>query len=113
MLTVAARRAVPSLRPSARFPTSFSAHRLERRGAAFSSASPSPGTNGASSSDEGPARPGAKDVGKILESEDGYESDDDYVDMINPDTGEWNGPRGPEPTRYGDWQQKGRSTDFS
>ena len=61
----------------------------------------------------GPARPGAKDVDKILETEDGYESDDDYVDMINPETGEWNGPRGPEPTRYGDWQQKGRSSDFS
>lgn len=22
------------------------------------------------------------------------------------------GPRGPEPTRYGDWEQKGRCTDF-
>ena len=25
---------------------------------------------------------------------------------------EINGPRGPEPTRYGDWEQKGRCTDF-
>ena len=25
---------------------------------------------------------------------------------------ELNGPRGPEPTRYGDWEQKGRCTDF-
>lgn len=30
----------------------------------------------------------------------------------NPFTGEINGPRGPEPTRYGDWQSKGRVTDF-
>jgi hypothetical protein len=26
--------------------------------------------------------------------------------------GEVGGPKGPEPTRYGDWQQKGRTTDF-
>ena len=25
---------------------------------------------------------------------------------------ETNGPKGPEPTRYGDWEQKGRCTDF-
>ena len=24
---------------------------------------------------------------------------------------EINGPKGPEPTRYGDWEQKGRCTD--
>ena len=41
------------------------------------------------------------------------EDDEDFVDMVNADTGEWNGPRGPEPTRYGDWEQKGRCTDFS
>ena len=26
--------------------------------------------------------------------------------------GEVGGPKGPEPTRYGDWEQKGRCTDF-
>lgn len=25
---------------------------------------------------------------------------------------EYDGPAGPEPTRYGDWEQKGRCTDF-
>ncbi|KAK7496859.1 hypothetical protein BaRGS_00011839 [Batillaria attramentaria] len=30
----------------------------------------------------------------------------------NPITGEIGGPRGPEPTRYGDWERKGRVTDF-
>ena len=25
---------------------------------------------------------------------------------------EVNGPKGPEPTRFGDWEQKGRCTDF-
>ena len=31
---------------------------------------------------------------------------------VNPVTGEVGGPRGPEPTRYGDWERKGRVTDF-
>lgn len=30
----------------------------------------------------------------------------------NPHTGEIGGPRGPEPTRYGDWERKGRVSDF-
>ena len=39
----------------------------------------------------------------------------DALDMeayVNPETGEIGGPRGPEPTRYGDWETKGRCTDF-
>ncbi|OXU25339.1 hypothetical protein TSAR_015578 [Trichomalopsis sarcophagae] len=35
-----------------------------------------------------------------------------FPDNINPATGESNGPKGPEPTRYGDWERKGRVTDF-
>lgn len=35
-----------------------------------------------------------------------------YPDNINPTTGEIGGPRGPEPTRYGDWERKGRVSDF-
>jgi hypothetical protein len=27
-------------------------------------------------------------------------------------TKEWGGPKGAEPTRFGDWEQKGRCTDF-
>ena len=30
----------------------------------------------------------------------------------SPKPGEVGGPSGPEPTRYGDWQHKGRVTDF-
>lgn len=26
--------------------------------------------------------------------------------------GEYGGPKGPEPTRYGDWERKGRCIDF-
>ena len=32
----------------------------------------------------------------------------DGSDMLR----EINGPKGPEPTRYGDWEQKGRCSDF-
>lgn len=35
-----------------------------------------------------------------------------FPDDINPVTGEEGGPRGPEPTRYGDWERKGRCIDF-
>lgn len=35
-----------------------------------------------------------------------------FPDNVNPETGEIGGPRGPEPTRYGDWERKGRVSDF-
>ena len=35
-----------------------------------------------------------------------------YPNDVNPVTGEKGGPRGPEPTRYGDWERKGRCIDF-
>ncbi|XP_011871354.1 PREDICTED: succinate dehydrogenase assembly factor 4, mitochondrial-like [Vollenhovia emeryi] len=35
-----------------------------------------------------------------------------FPNNTNPDTGEVGGPRGPEPTRYGDWERKGRVSDF-
>jgi hypothetical protein len=35
-----------------------------------------------------------------------------FPNNINPRTGEVAGPRGPEPTRFGDWERKGRTTDF-
>lgn len=33
-------------------------------------------------------------------------------DQTQPQRTEVGGPKGPEPTRYGDWEQKGRCTDF-
>ena len=51
--------------------------------------------------------------GKKKKNEDELEDEDEWVDMFNPETGEWNGPRLGEPTKFGDWQQKGRTTDFS
>ncbi|XP_004076944.1 succinate dehydrogenase assembly factor 4, mitochondrial [Oryzias latipes] len=35
-----------------------------------------------------------------------------FPDNINPVTKEKGGPRGPEPTRYGDWERRGRCVDF-
>jgi hypothetical protein len=35
-----------------------------------------------------------------------------FENDTNPATGEVGGPRGPEPTRYGDWERKGRVSDF-
>jgi hypothetical protein len=31
---------------------------------------------------------------------------------VNVDVGEIGGPKGPEPTRYGDWERKGIVSDF-
>ena len=36
----------------------------------------------------------------------------EMVSIQNPETGEIGGPRGKEPTRYGDWEAKGRCWDF-
>ena len=36
----------------------------------------------------------------------------DFPDDINPKTGEIGGPKGSEPTRYGDWERKGKVSDF-
>lgn len=35
-----------------------------------------------------------------------------FPENTNPITGEVGGPKGPEPTRYGDWERKGRVSDF-
>lgn len=44
------------------------------------------------------------------------DDEEDMVPMIDPKTSEWGGPtKGgvmPEPTRFGDWERKGRCTDF-
>ena len=34
------------------------------------------------------------------------------ADNAKPLAKESGGPKGPEPTRYGDWEHKGRCTDF-
>jgi len=57
-------------------------------------------------------------IGKLDELEEGkhpYQEKEPlpaWPDNTNPNTGEVGGPRGPEPTRFGDWERKGRVTDF-
>ena len=45
----------------------------------------------------------------VKSEDDVYEP---FPENTNPSTGEIGGPRGPEPTRYGDWERKGRVIDF-
>lgn len=42
--------------------------------------------------------------------ESGMEEEED--NFRNKNTGELGGPKGPEPTRFGDWERKGRCYDF-
>ncbi|PAV85298.1 hypothetical protein WR25_03594 [Diploscapter pachys] len=54
-------------------------------------------------------------TGKLDEKEDKPYSDPHlprHSGGVNPKTGEVGGPAGVEPTRYGDWERKGRVTDF-
>ncbi|KQK19522.1 succinate dehydrogenase assembly factor 4, mitochondrial [Brachypodium distachyon] len=49
------------------------------------------------------------DAGAKKEEE---EEEDGGGPDVNKATGEIGGPRGPEPTRYGDWERGGRCSDF-
>ena len=40
------------------------------------------------------------------------ESGAEAPDAANGNTGEVGGPKGPEPTRYGDWERNGICSDF-
>jgi len=52
-----------------------------------------------------PAAAGPEDAAAITET-----TTPTHTGIQKP--GEIGGPRGPEPTRYGDWETKGRCTDF-
>jgi len=56
----------------------------------------------------------AKTKDESLKSDEKNERDPyaPFPDATNPVTGEIGGPLGPEPTRYGDWERKGRCSDF-
>lgn len=55
-------------------------------------------------------------IGKLDELDEHPQADKNplppFPNDTNPLTGEVGGPRGPEPTRYGDWERKGRVSDF-
>ncbi|GKV48558.1 hypothetical protein SLEP1_g55359 [Rubroshorea leprosula] len=48
----------------------------------------------------------------IEKKADGECRDEDDDDDVNKETGEIGGPRGPEPTRYGDWDHNGCCYDL-
>lgn len=79
--------------------SSMNAQGVQQRGFATSTRTPPPSPV---------AKPPQQPVTGIETEED----DEDMVEMFNEETGEWNGPRGLEPTRYGDWESKGRCWDF-
>jgi len=57
----------------------------------------------------GPPEPVAAPVSEPA----GDESEDAAASQDQPgQPGEHGGPKGPEPTRYGDWERKGRCIDF-
>ncbi|XP_059437655.1 uncharacterized protein LOC132170626 [Corylus avellana] len=67
--------------------------------------------------EENPNKPQAetteKDLPNESQEEDGDNDDyDDSGNFVNKMTGEVGGPRGPEPTRFGDWEKNGRCSDF-
>ncbi|KAL0925169.1 hypothetical protein M5K25_003480 [Dendrobium thyrsiflorum] len=61
-----------------------------------------------------PNPPTAKDGRKLDDSpsQAAEEEEEESSVYVNEKTGEISGPRGPEPTRYGDWERNGRCCDF-
>ena len=53
--------------------------------------------------------------GKVLPASEPMTSESVVLESTAPpesQPGETGGPKGPEPTRYGDWERKGRCIDF-
>lgn len=66
-----------------------------------------------------PANPGMKGTPNSTASPELEESQSDpeqtterKSERSNPSVREIGGPKGPEPTRYGDWERNGRCIDF-
>ncbi|KAG5830939.1 hypothetical protein ANANG_G00298570 [Anguilla anguilla] len=64
--------------------------------------------------DKEPLRKAKTPLGRLDISEKETTKDvlERFPDDVNPVTKEQGGPRGPEPTRFGDWERKGRCIDF-
>lgn len=56
--------------------------------------------------------PTTSDVGHRTDSGIDIDTNEGGGGYVNPVTGERGGPTGLEPTRYGDWERKGRVSDF-
>ncbi|KAI8899179.1 hypothetical protein BC833DRAFT_564324 [Globomyces pollinis-pini] len=53
-----------------------------------------------------------EDVSKGIQHPDYQKNTTQFEGEINPKTKEIGGPKGMEPTRYGDWERNGRVYDF-
>lgn len=69
-------------------------------------------TKGASQDQQGSTPPPSASASSETASEENVEGQTKKGSHVNPETGEINGPRGPEPTRYGDFERGGRCFDF-
>ncbi|KAJ8250331.1 hypothetical protein COCON_G00222530 [Conger conger] len=69
---------------------------------------------GGKTQDKKPLRKAKTPLGRfdIPEQETPKDVLERFPDGVNPATKEKGGPKGPEPTRYGDWERKGRCIDF-
>ncbi|KAI4330952.1 hypothetical protein MLD38_029188 [Melastoma candidum] len=52
------------------------------------------------------------EAGAAENREGDSEEEEGDGEHVNEETGEVGGPRGPEPTRFGDWERNGRCSDF-
>ena len=68
--------------------------------------------HGTSSSDEVKGSSGSVEQGDERHPDAEKDPLPEWPEGVNPETGEKGGPKGPEPTRYGDWERKGRVSDF-
>ncbi|KAG7279345.1 hypothetical protein CRUP_001253 [Coryphaenoides rupestris] len=71
---------------------------MQKRGGCYRSAS-------GASKDKQPLRKPKTPLGRL-------DAPEEKTKDANQKTKEQGGPRGPEPTRYGDWERKGRCIDF-
>ncbi|XP_066376760.1 uncharacterized protein [Miscanthus floridulus] len=79
---------------------------------ALSSSAPSTGPP-PEAAGKGEGEEAAEAKGADVDTKAGKEEDEgDGGVYVNKATGEIGGPRGPEPTRYGDWERGGRCSDF-
>lgn len=58
------------------------------------------------------AEPGRLEHAAASQQEDSLPRPEDKAPAAATDPEEVGGPVGPEPTRYGDWERKGRCIDF-
>ena len=66
----------------------------------------------ASSAERVPSPVAPAEMEQLQQVPTAVDEEDPFAEYVNKVTGERGGPRGPEPTRYGDWERKGRCVDF-